>query len=91
MKYNLATLEKLEAILKEAGYILRYERGNFQSGWCLLEKKGVVILNKFLDTEGRITTLLDLINTLPIAYDKLTYDSQKLYESVIVPFSASNN
>jgi hypothetical protein len=56
MKYTQTTLDKLEAVVEESGYVLRYERGNFQSGYCILEAKKVVVLNKFLQTEGRINT-----------------------------------
>jgi hypothetical protein len=83
MKFNQSTLDKLEDVLSQADYKMRYERGTFQSGWCLLEEKRVVVLNKFLDTEGRINTLLDLIPQLNINYDKLTLESQKLYDSVV--------
>jgi hypothetical protein len=48
-----------------------------------LEAKKIVVLNKFLNTEGRINTLLELIPQLNIEYDKLTLESQKLYESVL--------
>lgn len=82
MKYNQSTLNKLEKILEEAGYIVRYERGSFQSGYCILEDKKVVVLNKFLIPEGRINTLMDIIPTLTINYDLLTHESQKLYEEV---------
>lgn len=80
IKYTPAFLHKLESILREADYTLRYERGNFQSGWCLLEHKRVVVVNKFLDTEGRINMLTDLIPQLQINFDKLTLESQKIYE-----------
>ena len=82
MKFNQQTLQKLEAILSQSDYVIRYERGNFQSGWCLLEAKRVVVLNKFLDIEGRINTLIDLIPQITIHYDKLTIDSQRLFEEV---------
>lgn len=83
MKYNQNTLNKLERILDEAGYILRYERGSFQSGYCILEHKKVVVLNKFLIPEGRINTLIDLIPVLNINYDQLTQESQKLFEEIM--------
>ena len=83
MKYNAATLKRLEAILDESGYIFRYERGSFQSGYCILEEKKVVVLNKFLNPEGRINTLADLIPALHINYDMLTKDSQKFYEDLM--------
>ncbi len=82
MKATQSTLDKLSAIVHEAAYVLRYERGTFQSGWCLLEQKRVIVLNKFLDTESRVNTLLDIIPQLPIDIDKLTHDSQKLYAEI---------
>ncbi|MFY7965246.1 MAG: hypothetical protein ACOVO1_10145 [Chitinophagaceae bacterium] len=82
MKFNQTTLDKFSDILSQAEYTVRYERGTFQSGWCLLEAKRVVVLNKFLDIEGRINTLIDLIPQLNINYDKLTLESQKLYDSI---------
>jgi len=82
MKLTQTTLDKLEDILGESEFVVRYERGNFQSGWCLLESKRIVVLNKFLNLEARINTLLELIPQLDIQFDKLTHDSQKLYETV---------
>ena len=82
MKLTQSTLDKLEDILGESDFVVRYERGNFQSGWCLLETKRIVVLNKFLNLEARINTLLELIPLLDIHFDKLTHDSQKLYTEV---------
>jgi len=83
MKYNQTILNKLEKILSESDYIVRYERGSFQSGYCILEDKKVVVLNKFLNTEGRINTLIDLIPSLKITYEFLTTDSQKMFDEVM--------
>ncbi len=83
MKYNQTTLDKLEAIPEQAGYVLRYERGTFQSGYCILEQKKVVVLNKFLQIEGRINTLLDLIPQLEIDPGLLSGESAKLYANVL--------
>lgn len=88
MKITQSSLDKLSAIVHEAAYLLRYERGTFQSGWCLLEDKKIIVLNKFLDIEGRINTLLELIPQLPIEFDKLTHESQKLYEGLIKQVAA---
>ena len=76
MKYNQTTLNKLEDILGENLYTVRYERGTFQSGWCLLEAKKVVVLNKFLQIEGRINILLELIPQLNVEFDKLTLETK---------------
>lgn len=88
MKYTQTTLDKLEAILEESGYIVRYERGTFQSGYCILEEKKVVVLNKFLSLEGRINTLVELIPQISITFDMLTAESQKRYEELVARAAA---
>lgn len=82
IRYTPATLDKVEKVIGEAGYIIRYERGTFQSGFCILESKKVVVLNKFLQIEGRITTLIDLLSFLNIQADHLSIESRKFYEEV---------
>ena len=82
MKYTQTTLDKAERILDEAGYVVRYERGTFQSGYCILEQRKVVVLNKFLQIEGRINTLLDIIPQLKVEPDLLSPDSRKMYEII---------
>ncbi len=79
MKYNQTSLDKLETVLDESGYVYRYERGNFQSGFCILEAKKVVVLNKFLSIEGRINTLIELLSLLTIPTTTLTPQSLKTY------------
>ena len=79
MKFTQNTLDKVEKIAQESGYVMRYERGSFQTGYCILQEKKVVVLNKFLPTEGRINTLIDLLPQLNIKFDLLTLESQKLY------------
>lgn len=83
MKYTQSTSDKLEKILEEGGYVLRYERGTFQSGYCILEQRKVVVLNKYLQLEGRINTLIDLIPQLQLAVDTLSPESKKTYEDVM--------
>jgi hypothetical protein len=91
MKYTQSTLDKLESIPEQAGYVLRYERGTFQSGYCILELRKVVVLNRFLQTEGRINTLLDLIPQLDINTYVLTEESRKLYMDIIARLETEEN
>ena len=84
MKYTQNTLDKVEKIIEDSGYIIRYERGTFQSGYCILQAKKVVVLNKFFQTEGRINTLIDLLPQLNINFDALTLESQKMYDELLL-------
>jgi hypothetical protein len=83
MKYTQTTLDKIEKILDEAEYIVRYERGNFQSGYCILEQRKVVVLNKFLPLEGRISTLIDIIPQLQVAPGALSSETRRIYDEVL--------
>lgn len=91
MKYTQTTLDKIEKVVEEVGYIIRYERGTFQSGYCILEQKKVVVLNKFLPLEGRINTLIDLIPQLKIDADALSPESRKLFDDIMGRYLAANN
>lgn len=66
----------MEAVFVELGYVIRYEKGNFQSGYCLVENRKIAVINKFFDTEARINTLLDILNTLPFDESILSDDSK---------------
>lgn len=91
MKYTQNTLDKIEKVIEEAGYIIRYERGSFQSGFCILEDRKVVVLNKFLQLEGRINTLVDLVPQLKIDADLLSPDSLKWFNDIMGRYLASNS
>lgn len=83
MKYTQTTLDKIDKMIEESGYIVRYERGSFQSGFCILEDRKVVVLNKFLPLEGRINTLIDLVPQLKIDADTLTPESHKWFNDIM--------
>lgn len=89
MKYTQTTLDKIERIAEESGYIVRYERGSFQSGFCILEDRKVVVLNKFLQLEGRINTVIDLIPQLKVDADALTPESKKWFAEIMGRYRAA--
>ncbi|MBP6397888.1 MAG: hypothetical protein KA340_08405 [Saprospiraceae bacterium] len=82
MKYSKSNLEKLELLFKELEYTVRYEKGNFNSGYCLVEHKKIVVVNRFYDIEGRINILLDILSTLTIDETSLTEKSQQFFRQV---------
>lgn len=98
LKYTQATLDRMVKVLDESGYVLRFEKGTFNSGFCILEHKKVVVVNKFLDLEGRITTLVDLVALLKIDENTLSAESAKTYRQAlqeaagrVVPPEAGDN
>ena len=64
IKFTKHFLKKLEDLLSELGFVLRYEKGNFQSGYCLVEHRNILVVNKFFDTENRIQVIIEIIQQL---------------------------
>jgi hypothetical protein len=78
-KYTKHQLKKIEGLLEEIGYTIRYERGNFQSGYALVENKKIAVINKFFDTEARINSLFEIISTIEIDTSLLDEKNQEFY------------
>jgi hypothetical protein len=82
IKYTNQFLLKIEEMLGESDYILRYEKGNFKSGYCVLKDQKIMIVNKFYATEGKINALLDILKSTLIDTSNFSEKSQKLYEEL---------
>lgn len=80
MRYTQTTLKKLEELFGEIDYTVRYEKGNFQSGYCLVENRRIAVVNKFFDTEARINCLLDILSKMTLDLDTLSDKSKDLIE-----------
>lgn len=81
-KYTPNTLKKLEELYEEANYIIRYEKGNFNSGYCILEERRVVVINKFFSVEGRINALLEILPTIKVDEAQLSGEMLKWYKQI---------
>ena len=57
-------LQKLVEKLKQFEYTVRFEKGNFKTGTCLIESKKIIVVNKFHDEEARIRDLRNILATL---------------------------
>ncbi len=61
---NKKTLHKLEKELNELNYAVRYEKGNFSSGYCIVQDKRVVIVNKFFSMESKVDALTEILTEI---------------------------
>ena len=82
IKYSNNFLNKLEDILSETSYILRYEKGSFKSGYCILKDTQIIIVNKYFTTEGKINCLIDIINQLDIDTNNLSEKNKILFSEL---------
>jgi len=65
------TLEKMELLLKSAGYKVRYEKGNFKTGACLLLNSKMIVVNRFSNLESKILSLAELLRDLEVDHNLL--------------------
>lgn len=78
LTFTQHTLEKLELLLKALGFKLRYEKGNFKTGSCVLENNKMIVINKFSNLESKINALAELLQRTD-ADDSLLDDKQKAF------------
>lgn len=81
-KYTTTTLKKIEDLLKESGYIVRYERGNFVAGYCILESKKVIVINRYYETEARINNLIEIMGKIGLVEADLSESSRDFFNEV---------
>lgn len=82
-KFTAHNLKKLESLFEELGYTVRYEKGNFQSGYCVVEDRRIAVINKFFNTEGRINCLLDILAGVETSESLMSEKSARLYKEIL--------
>ncbi len=81
-KYTRNNLKKLENLFGAIEYTVRYEKGNFQSGYCMVENRKIVVINKFFDIEARINCLLEILSSLEVNPDELPEEILPFYQKL---------
>jgi hypothetical protein len=79
ISYTNHTLEKLETLLSDFGYKVRYEKGNFKTGSCLIEHTKIIVVNKFSNLESKILALVELVKAINAEANHLTEKQKAFY------------
>lgn len=82
IKYTSHFLAKLEDIFSESDYILRYEKGKFHAGYCILNETKIAIVNKYFPLEGRINSVVEILRSISLDENKLSEKNRKLYHEL---------
>jgi len=83
VKYTKHYLNKLEDLFAESDYVLRYEKGNFKSGYCLLNDTKIAIINKYYPLEGKINCLVDIIKLVDLDIEELSDKNRKFLLNIL--------
>ncbi len=82
LSFTNHTLEKVELLLNELGYKVRYEKGNFRTNSCLIENNKMVMVNKFSNLESKIIALVELLKNIDADETKLSEKQKSFYYSI---------
>ena len=72
-------LQELKSLANELGASVRFEKGDFKGGYCIVRDSKVIVINKMTNLQRKIMILSAALNELGI--DKI-YLSPKLREII---------
>src|SRR5690606_14181858 len=79
-QYNL---DKIENLLEEIGYKVRYEKGNFKTGACIIQHTKVIVVNKFSNLEVKINSLVQILREFELSNTDLDEKQWSFYKTLI--------
>lgn len=88
-KYTKSVLDKFIQLYGELGYKVRFEKGTFKSGYCVLEDRNIVVINRFFDVTGKVQTMIDLLGRISMNEEDLSEASVKLLKAHRPPQTVS--
>ncbi|KKO90385.1 MULTISPECIES: hypothetical protein [Sphingobacterium] len=83
LPFTQSSLAKIEEFFKEQGYKVRYEKGSFRTGACMLQTTKVVVVNKFSNLEIKIQSLWNILLDIEIDPEAISEKLLPLYEDVL--------
>ena len=82
IKTTRNNLEKIKTLYNDLGYEVLFEKGQFQSGYCIIEARNLVVINKYFGLEGRIQSLVEILNEIHIEESLLSVQSLTFLKGV---------
>ena len=82
IKYSKTNLKKVEEIFISNDFMIRYEKGHFNSGYCVLRDKKIIVINKFFKEKGRIESLLDILDSTEIDKSVVPESSNVIFKLI---------
>lgn len=77
---NQSSLVKLELLFKELGYRVRYEKGSFRTGACVLQNTKVIVVNKFSTIDMKVQSLLQILQGLQVNEELIPENLQGFFQ-----------
>ena len=83
IKANNTNLKKLEQLFGALGYKIIYEKGQFNAGYCIVNDKKIIVINRFFKNDARFHCLSDILNELALDSSNLDEAQKTFYQGII--------
>jgi len=77
-KITKGLLVKIENLFDALDYQVRYEKGNFRGGNCVIREDKIVVINKFYPFESQVNTLIEVLRSIPVDESRLDSEQKLL-------------
>ncbi len=75
-------LGKIEDLFADLGYRVRYEKGSFRTGACVIQNTKVIVVNRFSNLEIRIQSLIQLLSDMIVDINQLEDKKKEFYKTL---------
>lgn len=75
-------MEDLKSLATQMGATVRFERGDFKGGYCILKESKVIVINKLSNLQRKVMTLAAALNELGIDKVFLTPKLREIIEEL---------
>ncbi|MDP3149811.1 MAG: hypothetical protein Q8N83_11850 [Ignavibacteria bacterium] len=75
-------IEELKALAAQLGASIRFEKGDFKGGYCLLKDSKVIVINKLANTQRKAIILSEALKDLGVEKIYLTPRIREIIEQM---------
>ena len=76
-------LQDLKALAAEMGATVRYEKGDFKGGYCLVKDSKIIVINKLASLQRKVMTLAAALKELGIDNVYITPKLREVIDEMI--------
>lgn len=78
-------LQELKDLAQQLGAVVRFEKGDFKGGYCLLKENKIIIINKMANYQRKVMILAAALKELGIEEMYLSPKIREVIDEMVVP------
>lgn len=76
-------IEELKALAQQLGAVVRFEKGDFKGGYCIIKENKVIVINKLASTQRKAIILSNALKELGIDNIYLTPKLREIIDEMV--------